>query len=127
MSGFKVKLILKLIIIGAFLGSYHKHLLSLSNESMTLRIAYPKLYESKVISYTIHPINREKDGYNLTFYIFNTSFYSTRIVFNSYIFVTGRKDSDQKVGDGTNNFTVHYPKVYRQKSVVYFNCKFYLP
>ena len=113
-SGSKVKLILNLLILGAFLGPYHRHLLSLSNESMTSK-AYPKLYEFERILYTTHSINREKDGYNLTFNFFNTSFYSTHINFNLYIFVTGKKDFDLKVGDGTNNFTIHYPQVSRQK------------
>ena len=36
-------------------------------------------------------------------------------VFNSYIFVTGRNDSEQKASDGINNFTVHYPHVFQQE------------
>ena len=55
----RVKLIFKLLILGAFLGLYHRHLLSLSNESMTF-LAYPKLYEFKIILCTTHSINREK-------------------------------------------------------------------
>ena len=114
LSRFRVKLIFKLLILGAFLGPYHRHLLSLSNESMTL-LAYPKLYEFKIILCTTHLINREKDGYNLTFHFLNTSFSSTHSVFNSYIFVTGRNDSDQKASDDISNFVVHYPHVSRQK------------
>ena len=89
--------------------------LSLSNESMT-SLAYPKSYEYKIILYTTQSINRDKDGYNLTFHILNTSFCITHIAFNSYIFVTGRNDSDQKASDGINNFTVRYPHLSRQKS-----------
>ena len=48
--------------------------------------------------------------------VFNTSFYSTDIVFNSYIFVTRTKDSGQKVSGGIKNFVVLYPQVSRQKS-----------
>ena len=60
LSGSKVKLIFELLILGAFLGPYHIHLLSLLNETMT-SIAYPKLYEFERISYTTHSINREKE------------------------------------------------------------------
>ena len=127
LSGFNVKLILKLLILGAFLGRYHRHLLSLPNESMT-SIAHLKSYEFERISHTTHPINREKVGYILTFNFFNTSFYSTHIIFNSYIFVTGRKHSDRKVIGGTNISTVHYPQVSQEKSedtayflLTYFN------
>ena len=103
----KIKLNLKLLILGAFFGPYHKHLLSLSNESMT-SIAYLKSFESERISYTTYSINREKGGYNLTFNFCNTSFCSTHIIFNLYIFVARRKGCDQKVGDGSNDFTIHY-------------------
>ena len=48
--------------------------------------------------------------------VFNTSFYSTDIVFNSYIFVTRTKDSGQKVSGGIKNFVVLHPQVSRQKS-----------
>ena len=47
LSGSKIKLILKLLILGAFLG------ISLLNESMT-PITYPKLYGFDIISYTTH-------------------------------------------------------------------------
>ena len=107
--GSRVKLIFKLLILGAFLGSYHRHLLSLSNESMT-PLAYPKSYEFKTILCTFHSINREKDGYNLIFHFLNTSFC------NAHIFVTGRNDSDQEANDGISNFTVHYAHVSQQKS-----------
>ena len=60
LSGSKIKLILKLLILGTFLCYYHRHLLSLLNESLTLKIAYPKSYELEIISYTTHSINREK-------------------------------------------------------------------
>ena len=113
--GSRVKLIFKLLILGAFLGSYHRHLLSLSNESMT-PLAYPKSYEFKMILCTSHSINREKDGYNLTFHFLNTSFCNAHKAFNAYIFVTGRNDSDQEANDGISNFTVHYPLVSQQKS-----------
>ena len=96
---FLITLILKLLILGAFLGPYHRHILSLSNESMA-SIAYPKSYKFGRISYTTHLLHRQKNGCNLTSNLFNT-----HIVFNSLIFVAGRKDCDQKVGDGTNNFT----------------------
>ena len=46
----------------------------------------------------------------------NTSFYSMPIVFNSYIFVTERKNSDQEISDSINNFAVHYPQISQQKS-----------
>ena len=46
----------------------------------------------------------------------NTSFCSTHSAFKSYIFVTGRNDSDQKASDDINNFAVHHPHVSRQKS-----------
>ena len=32
-------------------------------------------------------------------------------IFNSYIFVTGKKDSDQIFGSATKKFTVYYPQV----------------
>ena len=111
LSRSRVKLIFKLLILGAFLGPYHRHL-SLSNESIT-SLAYPKSYEYKIILCTTQSINRDKDGYNLTFHILNTSFCITHIVFNSYIFVTGRNDSDQKASDGINNFIVCYPHLSR--------------
>lgn len=53
LTGSKVKLILKLLIIGTFLGHCHRHLLYLWNESMT-SIAYSKSYRSEGISYTAH-------------------------------------------------------------------------
>ena len=115
LSGSKVKLVFKLLILGVFLGPYHRHLLSLLNEWMT-SMTYRKSYEFEWILYAAHLINREKDGYNLTLHFFNTSFHSTHIVFSSYIFVTGRNDSDQKISDVINNFTIHHPQVYRQKS-----------
>ena len=62
-----------------------------------------------------HLINREKDGYNLTFHFLNTSFCNTHNAFNSCIFVTGKNDSDQNASDGISNFAVHYPHVSRQK------------
>ena len=65
---------------------------------------------------TTYSINREKDGYDLTFHFFNTSFCSTHNAFNSYIFVTGRNGSDLKANDSISNFAVHYPHVSRQKS-----------
>ena len=77
-----VKLIFKLLILGAFVGPYHRHHLSLSNESMAY-LAYPKSYEFKMILCTIHSLNREKDGYNLTFHFFNTSFCNTHNASNS--------------------------------------------
>ena len=40
----RVKLIFKLFKLGAFLGPYHRHLLSLLNESTT-SFAYPESYE----------------------------------------------------------------------------------
>ena len=112
LSGSKVKLVFKLLILVAFLGPYHRHLFSLSNESIT-SMTYPKSYEFERTLYAAHSINREKDGYNLTLHFFDTSFYSTHTVFSSYIFVTGRNDSDQKVGDVINNFTIHYPQIVR--------------
>ena len=115
LSGSKKKLVFKLLIIGAFLGPYHRHLLSISNESMT-SLTYSKSYEFQRILYAAHSINREKDGYNLTLHFFDTSFYSTHIIFSSYIFVIGRNDSDQKISDIINNFTIHYPQVSRQKN-----------
>ena len=115
LSRSRVKLIFKLLILEAFLGPYHSHILSLSNESIT-SLAYPKSYEFKVILYTTHSINRDKDGYILTFHFLNTSFCSTHRVFNSYIFESGRNDSDQKASDSINNFTVHYPHVSQQMS-----------
>ena len=69
---------------------------------------------------TTHSINREKDGYNLTFQFLNTSFCNTNNAFNSYIFVTGRNDSDQKASDGISNFALHYPHVSRQKILPIF-------
>ena len=66
--------------------------------------------------YITHSIIREKYGYNITFHFFNTSSYSTHSIFNSYIFVSGRNDSDQKVSDGINNFAIRYPQVSRQTS-----------
>ena len=44
LSGFKVKLIFKLLMLEAFLGPYHRHLLSLSNDSMP-PIVYPISHE----------------------------------------------------------------------------------
>ena len=108
-------MIFKLLILGGFFGPYHRHLLSLSNESM-ISLAYPKSYEFKISLCTTHSINREKDGYNLTCHSLNASFCSSHSVFNSYIFVTGRNDYDQKARDGINNFAVHYPHVSQQKS-----------
>ena len=115
LSGSKVILVFKLLILGTFLGPYHRHLLSLSNKSMT-SMTYPKSYEFERILYAANSINREKDGYNLILHFFDTSFYSMYIVFSSYIFITGRNDSDQKISDVINNFTIHYPQVSRQKS-----------
>ena len=114
-SGSRAKLIFKLLILGAFLSPCHRHLLSLSNESLT-SLAYPKSYEFKIILCVTHSINRENNGYNLNFHLLNTLFCSTHSVFNSYIFVTGRNDSDQNASDGINNFAVHYPHISRQKS-----------
>ena len=111
----RVKLIFKLLILGAFLGPYHRHLLSLLNESMT-SFAYPESYEFQMILCTAHSINREKDGYNLTFHFFNTSFRSKHNAFNPYIFVTERNDSDQEASDSISNFDFHYPHVSWQKS-----------
>ena len=121
LSGSKVKLVFKQLLLGAFLGPYHRHLLSLSNESIT-SMTYPKSYEFEILLYTAHSINREKDGYNLTLHFFDTSFYNTHIVSSSYIFVTGRNQSDQKISDVINNFTIHDPQVLREKSEnpVYF-------
>ena len=82
LSGSKVILVFKLLILGAFLGPYHRHLLSLSNESMT-SVTDPKSFEFERILYAAYSINREKDGYNLTLHYFDTSFYSTDIVFSS--------------------------------------------
>ena len=59
LSGSKVKLIFKLLILRAFLGPYHRYLLSQLNESMT-SIAYLRSYEFERIPYTNHSINREK-------------------------------------------------------------------
>ena len=115
LSGSKLKLVFKPLILGAFLDRYHRQILSLWNESM-ISMAYPKPYGFERILHTTHLINGEKYGYNLNFLFFNTLFYSMHIVFNSYIFVTGRNDSDQKVSDGINNFAVHYPQVSRQKN-----------
>ena len=120
LSGYKVKLILKLLILGVFLCPYHRHLLYLWYQSMT-STASPKSCESERISYTAHSIIREKAGYNLNFNFSNTSI-CTDSIFNSYIFATGRKDSDRLVGDGIKIFTIHYPQVSQQKSedLVYF-------
>ena len=76
----KIKLNLKLLILGAFFGPYHKHLLSLSNESMT-SIAYLKSFESERISYTTYSINREKGGYNLILH------FVVRTLFSIYTFL----------------------------------------
>ena len=114
LSGSKLKLVFKPLILGAFLDRYHRQILSLWNESV-ISMAYPKPYGFERILHTTQLINGEKYGYNLNFLFFNTLFYSMHIVFNSYIFVTGRNDSDQKVSDGINNFAVHYPQVSRQK------------
>ena len=65
---------------------------------------------------TTNSINREKDGYNLTFQFLNTSFCNTHNAFNPYIFVTGKKDSDQRASDEISNFALDYPHVSRQKS-----------
>ena len=105
----------------SILSPYHRHLLSLSNESMTSltctkSLAYPKSYEFKIILYTTRLINGEKDGYHLIFHFLNASFCSTHCVFNSYIFVTRGNDYQQKASYGVNNFTVHYPHVSQQKS-----------
>ena len=96
--------------------SINYQLLSLSNESMTSltytkSLAYPKSHEFKTILYTTRSINGEKDDYHLIFHFLNTSFCSTHCVFNSYIFVTGGNDYQQKASYGINNFTVHYPHV----------------
>ena len=115
LSGSRVKLIFKLLILRAFLGPYHRHLFSLSIEPMA-SLAYPKSYEFKLISSTAHSINGEKGDYNLIFHFLNSSFCSTDSVFNSYIFVTRRNNSDQKASDGINNFAVHYPHASRQES-----------
>ena len=108
LSGSRVKLIFKLLKLEAFLGPYHRHLLSLSNESIA-SLAYSKSHEFKIILYTTHSIYREKDVYNLTFHFLNTSFCSTHSVFISYIFVTGRNDSHLKASGAVNNsqFTIH--------------------
>ena len=108
LSGSRVKLIFKLLKLEAFLGPYHRHLLSISNESIA-SLAYPKSYEFKIILYTTHSIYREKEVYNLTFHFLNTSFCSTHNVFNSYIFVAGRNDSHLKASGAVNNsqFTIH--------------------
>ena len=58
----------------------HRHLISLSNESMT-STAYPRSCGFERTLYTTHSINTEKDGYNSTFNCFNTSFYNTHIYF----------------------------------------------
>ena len=72
LSGYRVKLILKLLILVVFLGPYHRHLLYLWYESMT-SAACQRSYESERISYTAYSITREKAGYNLTFNFSNTS------------------------------------------------------
>ena len=78
-------------------------------------LAYHISYEFKIILYTTHSINTEKDCYNLIFHFLKASF-CTHSVLSSYIFVTGRNDSDQKANNGINNFVVHYQHVSRQKS-----------
>ena len=55
LNGSKVKLVFKLLILGALLGPYHRHPLSLSNESMT-SMTYPKFYEFERILYAAHSI-----------------------------------------------------------------------
>ena len=64
LSGSKLKLDFKLFILGAFFGPYHRHLLSLSNESMT-SMAYPKSYEfdrfctlpiQSILHFTVHTL-----------------------------------------------------------------------
>ena len=50
LSGSKVKLVLKLLVVGAFLGPYHRYLLSISNESM-ISLTYSKSYELERILY----------------------------------------------------------------------------
>ena len=107
LSGSKVKLIFKLLLLGIFLGLYHRHLLSLFNKS-TASMTYPKSNEFERIFYTAHSINREEDGYNLTFNFCNTLFQSLRSISNPYIFVTGRKDSNQR---RHKKDTIHYPQV----------------
>ena len=72
LSGYNVKLVLKLLTIGAFLGPYHRHLLYLWYQSMTSTVC-PKSHESERSSYTFHSIIREKAGYNVTFNFSNTS------------------------------------------------------
>ena len=57
LSGSKVKFVFKLLILGAFLGPYHRHLLSLSDESMS-SMAYPKSYELERIVRC--PFNKER-------------------------------------------------------------------
>ena len=58
LSGSKVKLVFKLLILGAFLGPCRRHLLSLSNESMT-SVTYPKSCEFERILYAADSINRK--------------------------------------------------------------------
>ena len=84
-------------------------------------LAYHKSYEFKIILYTTHSINTEKDCYNLIFHFLKASF-CTHSVLSSYIFVTARKDSDQIVGDGIKNFTIHCPQVSQKKNenFIYF-------
>lgn len=85
-----------------------RHLLSLLNESVTSisisQIIWEFIREFKRINkinnntilYTTHSVSREKDDYNLTF-DFVLSIIVCTLIFNLYIFVTGRGDSDQKV------------------------------
>ena len=115
LSGSNVKFISKLLILRTFFGPYHSQLLPLLNESMEL-IAYAKSHESERISYTAHSVNCRKDGYNLTFSFFNTSFYSKHSIFNVYIFMTQKKGLDQILPDATNNFIIHHSQVFQQKS-----------
>ena len=78
----KVTLILKLLILEGFLGLYHGHILSLSNESM-ISIEHLKWYAFERILYTTHSTNREKDSYNLTFNFSATLFYIIHIIFKT--------------------------------------------
>ena len=51
-----------------------------SHYELMTSLVYPKSYEFKIIWYTTHSINREKDDHNLTFHFFNTSFCSTQCI-----------------------------------------------
>ena len=87
-------------------------------------MTYPKSNEFERIFYTAHSINREEDGYNLTFNFCNTLFQSFHSIFNPYIFVTGRKDSNQR---RHKKDTIHYPQVSWQNSedLAYFFIEYF--